>query len=181
MTHDALILVDIQNDYFPDGRWPVDGMEAAAANAACLLAHFRQNNRMVVHVRHEILSKGAPFFAHGSAGAQINPVVQPLPDEPVVLKHRPNSFVDTGLLEILQAAQVETLVICGAMSQMCIDATTRGAVDLGFKVTLPADACAAKAQEFNGLRVPAAQVHATIMAALSSTYARVTSAQDLLA
>lgn len=180
MTKTALILVDIQNDYFPDGRWPVDGMHSAGKAAARLLAHARETGQLVIHVRHEINATDAPFFARASVGAQIHSIVQPLPQEKVILKHRPNSFVNTDLLETLDDAGIETLTICGAMSQMCIDATTRGAVDLGFKAVVVADACAAKAVTFEHLTVPAPLVHATIMGALSGTYAQIVTSQSLL-
>ncbi|MFT6022068.1 MAG: nicotinamidase-related amidase [Ascidiaceihabitans sp.] len=171
-SNTALVLVDIQNDYFDGGLWPLHNMDAAAANAARLLAKARAHNQMVVHVRHEG-RETAPFFRPNTVGAQIHSTVAPLPDEVVILKHRPNSFHETDLLEQLQNAQITDLHIAGAMAQMCIDATARAAKDFGFDVTVAADACAAKAVEWNGTKVAAPAVMASFMAALSGTYARV--------
>lgn len=168
----ALVLVDIQNDYFEGGLWPLHNMDTAAANAARLLAKARAAGRIVIHVRHEG-GETAPFFRPNTVGAQIHDAVAPLPEEVVVLKHRPNSFHKTDLLEHLQAAKITEVQIAGAMAQMCIDATARAAKDFGFEVSVVADACAAKAVDWNGVSVPAPAVMASFMAALSGTYARV--------
>ena len=173
MSKSALILVDIQNDYFEGGKWPVDKMQHVSSNAARLLDHARSTGQMIVHVRHEFLSDDAPFFRPGTPGSEIHASVAPKEGESVILKHTPNSFHQTGLHAELQAKGITDLVICGAMSQMCIDATVRAASDLGFAVTVVEDACGAKEQTFNGMEVPAPLVHAAIMAPLSGTYARV--------
>lgn len=175
----AVILVDIQNDYFPGGKWPVSDMLSAGENAAKILAAARNARDLIVHVHHE-MPEGGPFFVTGSDGAKINDVVAPQGDEHVVLKHRPNSFQDTALEDILTGAGVTSVTICGAMSQMCIDATARAARDKGFDVTVVEDACGAKEVSFNGVDVPAAQVHATIMGALNGSYANVVSLKEYL-
>jgi nicotinamidase-related amidase len=180
MTRQALILVDIQNDYFPQGKWPLVGAEAAADNAARLLAAFREAGDPVVHIRHEFTSTDAPFFAPGSDGAKLHPTVLNRPDEPVVLKHFVNSFRETELQSILDEQGIKDLVIVGSMSHMCIDGITRAAADLGYGVTVIHDACASRDLEFNGLTVPAAQVHAAFMSALGFAYASVVSTDEFL-
>jgi nicotinamidase-related amidase len=180
MTRQALILVDIQNDYFPQGKWPLVGAEAAADNAARLLAAFREAGDPVVHIRHEFTSTDAPFFAPGSDGAKLHPKVLNRPDEPVVLKHFVNSFRETELQSILDEQGIKDLVIVGSMSHMCIDGITRAAADLGYGVTVIHDACASRDLEFNGLTVPAAQVHAAFMSALGFAYANVVSTDEFL-
>ncbi|MCI1025831.1 isochorismatase family protein, partial [Pseudomonas putida] len=97
MSKQALIIIDIQNDYFPGGKWPLDGVDQAADNAARLLAAARQRGDLVVHVRHEFDTADAPFFTPGSQGAAIHAKVEPLPGEPVVLKHKVNAFLGTDL------------------------------------------------------------------------------------
>lgn len=176
----ALILVDIQNDYFPGGAWPVARMEEAATQAARLLDHARGAGWLVVHIRHEAGAQ-APFFRAGSTGAEIHPLVAPAEGEAVVIKHRPNSFQGTGLQDLLTDAGITRVVLCGAQSQMCIDATTRAAVDLGYQVTVAEDACGAKEATFGGMDVPAALVHAAFMAPLAMSYAQVVKTEALLA
>ncbi|MDI3284111.1 cysteine hydrolase family protein [Polyangium sp. 15x6] len=180
MAARALIVVDIQNDYFPGGKWTLSGTEAAADNAARLLAAARSKGDLVVHIRHEFPSADAPFFAPGSEGAQIHPKVRNRDDEHVVLKHHINSFRDTDLKAVLDRHGITEVVICGNMSHMCVDAVTRAAADFGYAVTVIHDACASRDLEFNGVRVPAAQAHAAFMAALGFAYAKMRSTDEFL-
>jgi len=175
MSHIALILIDIQNDYFTGGKWPVDQMEAAAGQAARVLDHARTCGHEIFHVRHEMLADSAAFFRPGTSGADIHVSVAPQDGETVLLKHRPNAFHKTSLRRDLECAGITDVIVCGAMSQMCIDATVRAAVDFGYAVTVVEDACGAKKQVFKGQDVSAVQVHAAFMAALAQTYASVMS------
>ncbi|UVL83408.1 cysteine hydrolase [Pseudomonas sp. B21-028] len=180
MSKQALIVVDIQNDYFPQGKWPLSGVEAAADNAARMIAAFRQAGDQVVHIRHEFTSADAPFFAPGTDGAKLHPKVLNQAGEPVVLKHFVNSFRETELQSLLDHHGIIQLVIVGSMSHMCIDGVTRAAADLGYDVTVIHDACATLDLEFNGVVVPAAQVHAAFMSALGFAYAKVVSTEQFL-
>lgn len=177
----ALLIIDLQNDYFPAGRNPLEGSPEAAQQAGRLLEQFRTAGRPVFHVQHLSVRPGATFFLPGTPGAEIYPRVQPRPGEPVIQKHYPNSFRETDLLERLRQASVERLVVCGMMTHMCVDASVRAAADLGFTVWLVQDACATKALAFDDQAVPAAHVHAAFLAALNGTYARVIPAEDVLA
>jgi nicotinamidase-related amidase len=179
MPKTALILVDIQNDYFDGGLWPVAEMDRVSGNAAKLLAAARQRGDLVVHIRHENQIPEVPFFKPGSQGAEIHASVAPAEGEAVLTKLRANSFHGTGLLDRLQEAGAEAVTICGAMSQMCIDATARAAADYGFAVTVAEDACGAKEMEFGGVAVSAAQVHAAFMMPLVMGYAQVVKTADL--
>jgi nicotinamidase-related amidase len=176
----ALLLVDIQNDYFPGGRMDLAGMEAAAAQARGLLTAFRQRQWPTYHIQHVSLREGAPFFLPKTSGVEFHVSIAPRPGETVIEKHFPNSFRETGLKEILEAAGIAELVICGAMSHMCIDATTRAAADLGFTCTVIHDACATRDLEFREEVIPASLVHGAFMAALAPLFARVLSLQEFL-
>lgn len=180
MSKTALVLIDIQNDYFDGGKWPVANMQLIAANAAAILTFARKEGLSVFHIRHESPSETAPFFRPGTRGAQIHESVKPQDNEPVITKHRPNSFFETSLKQQLKAANITDLLICGAMSQMCVDATTRAGVDLGYAVTVIEDACGAKEQVFNEREIPAHDVHAAFMAPLAMSYARVIDTQSFL-
>ena len=111
---------------------------------------------------------------------EIHESVRPLPGEALVRKHYPNAFRDTGLLEVLQAAGVGEVIIAGAMSHMCIDASTRAAFDYGLRCTVIHDACASRDVVFEGRTIPAEQVHGAFMAALGMRYAQVLSLKDFL-
>ena len=181
MPKRALVLIDIQYDYFPGGKWTLSGIESAADNAAKVLAAARAAGDLVIHVRHEFPTADAPFFAPGTDGAKIHPKVEGLEGEHVVLKHHVNSSRETDLKAILDRHGAEEVVICGAMSHMCVDAGARAAGDLGYKCVVVHDACATRDQEFEGAVVPAAQVHAAFMAALQFGYARLVSTEEYLA
>ena len=176
----ALLLVDIQNDYFPGGRMELAGMDEAAVRARELLDSFRARQWPTYHIQHVSMRKGASFFLPDTPGVEIHPSIMPLSGETVIEKHFPNSFRDTGLKEVLAAAGVNELIICGAMSHMCIDASTRAAADLGFPCTVIHDACATRDLVFGDAVIPAAQVHGAFMAALAFFYARVVSVEEFL-
>jgi nicotinamidase-related amidase len=180
MTKRALVVVDIQNDYFPGGKWILDGIEAAADNASAVIESFRAHGDLVVHIRHESLAKDATFFLPDTDGAQLHRKAAALHGERVIVKHHMNPFRETDLREILDAQGVRQVVVIGAMSHMCIDAVTRASDDFGFETTVIHDACATHALEFKGVSVPAVQVHAAFMAALSFGYAKVISAAEYL-
>jgi len=180
MPKTALIIVDLQNDYFPGGKWTLEGIEDASANAARLLAAARAAGSPVIHVRHESLAEKAPFFVPRTTGAEVHPSVLPQDGEARVLKHQINSFRDTNLKAILERNGIEEVVICGAMSHMCVDAVTRAAADFGYGVTLIHDACASRDLEFDGVQVPAKHAHAAFMAALSAAYAKTVSTEEYL-
>ncbi|HWQ09475.1 MAG TPA: cysteine hydrolase family protein, partial [Holophaga sp.] len=175
---EALLLIDIQNDYFPGGAYEVPGSTAAAQAAARLLAAFRGGRGPVVHVQHHAVRPGSTFFLPGTPGAEIHALVQPQGAEPVVTKHFPNSFRETDLLDTLRKLGVTRLVVAGMMTHMCIDATVRAANDLGFACKVAADACAAPGQALGGIAVPPEHVHAAFLAALSGSYAEVVSASE---
>jgi nicotinamidase-related amidase len=176
----GLILVDIQNDYFAGGRMELAGMDAAGEKAGRLLTFFRDNRWPTFHIQHISNYEGASFFLPDTKGVEIHAVVSPRPDDPVIQKHYPNSFRDTPLLDSLKGTGVESVVICGAMSHMCIDATTRAAADFGFRCTVVHDACATRNLYFGKKKILAQDVHASFMAALGSAGAKVVSYKDLI-
>jgi nicotinamidase-related amidase len=170
----ALLIIDVQNDYFEDGAMSLIGSDNASENIKLLLQKFRTENQPVLHIQHIATSPGATFFIPNTIGAEIHANVKPLDDEKVIIKHYPNSFRETDLLDHLKSLDITNLVICGMMTHMCIDATTRAAKDLGFNCTLIADACATKDLEINGTIVTAENVHKSFLAALNYFYSTVT-------
>lgn len=177
----ALVLIDIQNDYFPGGKWELDQPEQAARQAKRALDFFRAEKLPVFHVQHISTREKAKFFLPETAGAEIHPLVAPTEGEAVLVKHAPNAFLNTGLNEALRRAGVDQLVVCGMMSHMCIDTSVRAAKDLGYSVTLLEDACTTRDLERDGERIPAGTVHRAFMAALDGSFARVVRTDDFLA
>ncbi len=176
----ALVIIDIQNDYFSGGNMALEGSAAAGANAGRLLARFRERALPVIHVQHLMARPKAGYLMPGTHGAEIHAGVAPLADETVIAKRYPNSFRDTALLEALKAAAVDHLVVAGMMTHMCVDSTVRAAFDLGFKCTLAYDACATRALKFGDSMVTAAQVHIAYVAALHGLFADVRATAEIL-
>jgi nicotinamidase-related amidase len=175
----ALLLIDIQNDYFPGGKMELEGPGAAAAQAGKLLEFFRRQGWPTVHIQHLSTRPGATFFLPDTDGMKIHASIAPKDNETVLVKHFPNSFRETTLQEHLKKLGVERLVICGMMTHMCVDATTRAAADLGYPVLLAADACATRALAWGETKIPAEHVHGAFLAALKS-YGQVASVQEIL-
>jgi nicotinamidase-related amidase len=169
----ALLLIDIQNDYFEGGKNPLHQPERALENAKRVLGFFRESMLPVFHIRHENIRPGALTFLPDSFGSQIHESVAPADGESVTVKHYPSAFLKTGLADTLNSQGIEQLVVCGMMSHMCIDTTVRSAMDYSFAVTLLEDACATKDLVRRGLLLPAETVHETFMAALHGMFAAV--------
>jgi nicotinamidase-related amidase len=174
----ALLIIDIQNDYFPGGAFPLVDPEAAAANAGRALGAFRDAGEPIVHLQH-VSGADDAFMRPGTDGVEIHTAVAPAEGETVLQKAEPNGFVGTTLEEELRGRDVDELVVAGMMSSMCVDATVRAAVDLGFTATVIHDACAAPNLEFGGDAIPGKTVHGAFMAALGNGYATLVAADEL--
>jgi nicotinamidase-related amidase len=180
LMNTALLLIDIQKDYFPGGRMEVEGSVEAGLCAKKLLSFFRQQQLPLVHVQHINIRPGATFFVPGTEGTEIHENVKPLPDELVVQKNYPNSFRNTALLEHLQNQSIKHVVICGMMTHMCVDATARAAFDHGLRCTVVSDACATIPLTFGDKTIPADYVQGAFLAALKAVYATIVNAQDFI-
>lgn len=172
MKH-AIILIDIQNDYFENGRNPLFCPKKAAYNAGRALDYCRRNKFSVYHVRHISLKEEATFFLPETFGSEIYESVKPFANEKVFIKNTPNSFFHTGLAEELAEKKIDHITVCGMMSHMCIDTSVRAARDLGINTVVLQDACATKDLIWDNKVIPAATVHDTIMASLQGTFAQV--------
>ncbi|MEN8229726.1 MAG: cysteine hydrolase family protein [Bacteroidota bacterium] len=165
----ALLLIDIQDFYFPGGRLQLDNPEVAGLNAGLLLDQFRKSELPVYHVRHNF-----------EPGGNIHHYVKPMEGETVISKDQVNAFIDTDLMDHLQADTIEQLVICGMQTHMCVEAAVRAAHDLGFTCLLVSDACATRALQYEEHIIPAKNVHYSTLKTLVGTYARVTTTDALL-
>lgn len=166
--HKALLIIDIQDFYFPGGKSALVEPEKAASNAALLLSDFRRKNLMVIHVRH-----------NSEPGGKINDIVKPLPTEKIISKDAINCFVGSDLLDFLRNNKTDTLVICGMQTHMCVEAATRAASDYGFKCILIHDACATKDLKFGDKTIKAEDVHYSTLSTLKN-YASVKSTDEYL-
>ena len=179
-TRKVLIIIDIQNDYFEGGANPLIGSIEASKNAKALLKDFREKSLPVIHIQHFSTRAGSTFFIPNTKGAEIHENVMPISGEKVIAKNYPNSFRETGLLDYLKSNNITDLVICGMMTHMCIDATTRAAKDFGFTCVVIGDACVTKDLEIQGKNVVASEVQKSFLAALNYFYSTVRNTQEYL-
>jgi nicotinamidase-related amidase len=164
----ALILIDIQDFYFPGGRSALVEPEIAADNAKLLLGYFRDHNLTVIHVRH-----------NSEPGGKIHSTVEPIDKEIIVSKDDVNAFKDTELLKILQDHSIKTIVVCGMQTHMCVEACVRASYDYGFNVILIDDACATKNLKYKDYEIMAKDVHYSTLATLNA-YATITDTKSFL-
>jgi nicotinamidase-related amidase len=176
----ALILIDIQNDYFPGGACELFQPEQAAVKAKQVLEYFREHDMPVCHVQHISNYPGANAYIQGSKGAEIHPLVAPVGNEKVYIKHAPNSFFQTGLADDLLKQGINNLIVCGMMSHMCVDTSVRAAKDYGFTITVIDDAVTTMNLSRNGTVIPAATVHDVIMASINGVFAKVITADEFI-
>lgn len=175
----ALVLIDLQNDYFPGGSMELVGADAAVAQAAKLLEAFRKKGLPIFHIQHISKRAGATFFLPNTKGAEIHSAVQPKGKESVTVKHFPNSFRETTLLESLRAAGITKVNFAGMMTHMCVDTSVRAAADLGFQCSLAADACATRDLQYAGQKIAAKEVHLAYLAGLNGLFAAVKPTAEL--
>lgn len=175
----SLLLIDIQNDYFPGGKMELVGPLAAAKKAYELLQCFREHHQHHVHIQHVSMRPGATFFLPDGDGVNIHDSVAHFEGEPLVIKHHPNSFLETNLLELLKSEGTQRVIITGMMTHMCVDATARAAGDLGLQVIIVEDACATRDLKYGDTTIGADHVHKAFLAALKS-YGQVMTAEQLL-
>ena len=179
-TKKALLIIDIQNDYFEGGANPLSGSLEASINAKRLLTDFRSKSLPVVHVQHFSTRPGSTFFIPNTNGVEIHENVRPVNGEKVIAKNYPNSFRETDLLDYLQSNGITNLVICGMMTHMCVDATTRAAKDFGFTCEVISDACATKDLIIQEESVAASEVQKSFLAALNYFYSTVKKTNEYL-
>jgi nicotinamidase-related amidase len=164
----ALIIIDIQNFYFPGGKSELVEPEKAAEKAKILLNYFRENNGLVVHVKHDF-----------SPGGEIHQLVKPLDNEKVFTKKEVNAFLNTGLNEYLKQNNIKYVTLCGMQTHMCLEAGTRAAHDFGYECTVVEDACATRDLKFGEVTVKAKEVHYSTLSTLKS-YGNVANLNEFL-
>ena len=175
----ALIMIDCQNTY-RSGIMQLTRVEAALLEAQKLLKLARALNIPVFHIQHDA-GPGTPYDITAPIGA-IADEVAPIAGEPVIVKHYPNSFVQTDLDQHLKAAGINNLVLAGFMTHMCINSTAHGAFNLGYAVTVVASATATRPlQAANGKVLSAAEVHDGAIASTRDLYAAIVDTVDDLA
>ena len=164
----ALIVIDLQNDYFCGGNMELVNIDEALNKTNTLIQYARKQRYKFFIIQH-FAEEGASFFAPKTEGVEINKDLD-IQNGIIISKNYPNSFRETELHEELQENNINSIIICGAMSHMCIDTTVRAGFDLGYKIELATDACATKDLQFKNKIIKAEDVHYSFMSALGSAF-----------
>ena len=168
MAESTLVMIDCQNTY-TRGVMELEGVQAALDEAAALLERARSAGIPIIHIQHSDGS-GSLYDIEGESGAIVDRVA-PRAGEPVVVKHYPNSFVQTDLDQRLKAIGASNLVLAGFMTHMCVNSTVRGAFNLGYAPTVVASATATRALPGPGTdAVPAAVMQIASLAAIADLF-----------
>lgn len=175
----ALILIDFQNDYFEGGAMELKNISKALDNANILIQKAKKECLNIYIIKHISTRKGATFFLPNSEGVKLHKNLD-TKDTTTITKHFPNSFRETKLHDILQKSNIKELIICGAMTHMCVDSTVRAGFDLGYKITLVQDACATKDLTFRNNTIKAKKVHNSFVSALGSVFCQVKDTKDII-
>ncbi len=164
----ALILIDIQDFYFPGGKVELVEPEKAGEQAKRVLDFFRRNKGLVIHVRHDF-----------QPGGDIHELVTPTEGEKVITKKEVSAFLNTDLDEYLRSNNIKHVVLVGMQTHMCLEGGTRAAHDLGYRCTVVGDACATRDLQMGETVVSANDVHLSTLATLKS-YAKVLNTDEYL-
>jgi nicotinamidase-related amidase len=166
MAKRALLVIDVQKEYCPGGAWALPDAERTLPNIASLIARSRERGEPVVFIQH-VAPAGSPVFAQGSAGMEFAAGLDVRPGDPVFPKRHPSSFQETGLPAWIAQAGVAELDVCGYMTHMCCDTSTREGYSRGLVMRLYADACAARDLTVDGIVLPHGTVHRVSLGALA--------------
>lgn len=166
----VLVIVDAQGEY-REGKLPLEGIGPAVERLAALLAAARAAGTPVIHIAHK--GRAGGLFDREGPGGAILPEVAPRDGEAVVEKGLPNAFAGTDLQARLKATGRTELLLAGFQTHMCISATARAGLDLGWRVTVAGDACATRAlpDPMGGTAIAGAEIHRIALAELADRFA----------
>jgi nicotinamidase-related amidase len=176
MAKRALIVIDVQNEYF-DGALPISDPSPATslANITRAMDAAREAGVPVVVVRHTDDGDDAEIFREGSHAWELHPEIEGRPRDHLVEKRLPGSFTGTPLAEILAEAGVDTVSIAGYMTHMCVDTTAREAAHRGLGVEILKDATGTLALENSGGEASGEELHRATLVAQGQFFADVMS------
>ena len=132
----CLLVIDVQTGMFNLSR-PLYKSNLLLSNIEKLIKKARTGNSRVIYMQH-CGNENSPF-KKGSEGWSIHPLVSPKEDEYIIEKKYSDSFQETGLNEILLELGIEQIVVCGLVTEGCLDTTVRRAYSLGYKIELAGD------------------------------------------
>ncbi len=175
----VLLPVDAQQG-FDEPSWPARWNRDFDANGQALLAGWRAARSPVLHVRHDSAEPGSTLRP-GRSGNAFRPGFEPRDGEAVVSKSVNSAFIATDLDLRLRRLGVDTVVVFGISTDMCVSTTIRVGANLGWRMILVADACDCfDLPDGQGGVIPAAAIQAAHVATLGFEFCQVTQTRDVL-
>ncbi|HGF4954432.1 cysteine hydrolase family protein [Vibrio parahaemolyticus] len=162
MSNSALLVIDIQNDYFPNGRFPLWNTDATLDNIKQLMAKAKAQDIPIFLVQHV---SSAPIFEEGSVGVEIHPdVISICPDAEIIQKQHADSFYQTDLEQALERNGVDELLICGMMTQNCVTHTAISKAAEKYNVSIIEDCCTTTDQMIHNIALSAVSIRIPLLA-----------------
>ncbi len=178
LSDSTLVLIDCQMEYVT-GAVPLPGVAEALAEAGRVLGRARAADAPIVHIVHQGQAGGV--FDLDGEGGQIAPQVAQADGEAMIRKSLPNAFAGTALHDKLQELGAKNLIFVGFMTHMCVSASVRAALDLGYRSTLVSAAAATRdLPTASGGVIDAASRHEASLAALGDRFATIVERADQL-
>jgi len=157
----ALIIIDPQNDYLAGGKYPLWNMDQSISQIKLAMSIAIEKDMAIYFVQH-IAAKDSPFFQEGSEGAEvITELRERAPDAKVVVKHHADSFEQTELDLLLKAEGVQSIVLCGMMTQNCITHTALSKSAEDYQLSILSDACTTVDEMVHNIALSALSVRCT--------------------
>ncbi|MBI9049567.1 MAG: cysteine hydrolase [Anaerolineaceae bacterium] len=176
----ALLIIDVQNEYFPGGNVELHDSINTSLRIKEILVSCRKNMIPVIHVQHFATKPDAPAFAPGTRNVEIHENVKPLEPEKIISKNYPNSFRGTELEDHLKMNGISTLIVAGMMTHNCVESTVRAAYDLGYECIVAGDCCTTKSLKLNNEEIPVEYVQKSFLAGLNGRFSKVVQKDDVL-
>jgi nicotinamidase-related amidase len=173
----ALLVIDVQNEYFT-GKLPVSYPKDSLSKIINIMEAASESKIPVILVQHSALQKDASTFVKGSKEWELHDQIKGKKFNYLIEKNLPGSFTNTKLESILRDNKVDTVVICGYMSQMCCDTTSRQAVHLGFSVEFLSDATGTLDISNYAGSVTAEELHRAVLVTQAMRFSKVVSSDE---
>lgn len=163
----ALLLIDLQNDYFPGGLFPLWNTDETLKSVKSAVSLAQSHDVEVIHIQHiaDPAAGIAPFFNKGTEGAEIHPEILEAAPDAVVEKAYADGFHETELERVLSGCGVEELLVCGMMTQNCVTHTVISKAAEKYEVSILSDCCTTVSEPIHLIALHAVSTRARLVSA----------------
>lgn len=140
----ALVIIDLQNDYFPGGKFPLWNTPTILENIKGVITKAQKQDIPIIIIQHIANDELgiAPFFNKHTVGANNHPeIINAVPEAKIIVKQFADGFEQTNLEQVLEELEINELLICGMMTQNCVTHTAISKKAEKYKVSILIDCC----------------------------------------